>query len=114
MRPVNEKLAADLLEAGKQEFLEKGFQGASKPGIASRLSVTTGALYRYYTDKESLFDVLVEESARVLEERYRAIQKGFADQPVDAQVQTLPEVSDEGYSWKMCIRDRSCAENVRG
>lgn len=66
MRPVNEKLAADILEAGKQEFL---------------------------------FDVLVEEPARVLEERYRAIQKGFADQPVDAQVQTLPEVSDEGYSW---------------
>ena len=64
MRPVNEKLAADLLEAGKQEFLEKGFQGASMRGIASRLSVTTGALYRYYTDKESLFDVLVEESAR--------------------------------------------------
>ena len=46
MRPVNEKLAADLLEAGKQEFLEKGFQGASMRGIASRLSVTTGALYR--------------------------------------------------------------------
>ena len=36
MRPVNEKLAADLLEAGKQEFLEKGFQGASMRGIASR------------------------------------------------------------------------------
>ena len=68
MRPVNEKLAADLLEAGKQEFLEKGFQGASMRGIASRLSVTTGALYRYYTDKESLFDVLVEEPARVLRE----------------------------------------------
>ena len=79
MRPVNEKLAADLLEAGKQEFLEKGFQGASMRGIASRLSVTTGALYRYYTDKESLFDVLVEEPARVLEERYRAIQRNFAD-----------------------------------
>ena len=29
MRPVNEKLAADLLEAGKQEFLEKGFKDAS-------------------------------------------------------------------------------------
>ena len=99
MRPVNEKLAADLLEAGKQEFLEKGFQGASMRGIASRLSVTTGALYRYYTDKESLFDVLVEEPARVLEERYRAIQRNFADQPVKDQVQTLPEVSDEGHSW---------------
>ena len=77
MRPVNEKLAADLLEAGKQEFLEKGFQGASMRGIASRLSVTTGALYRYYTDKESLFDVLVEEPARVLEERYRTRCRHF-------------------------------------
>ena len=57
MRPVNEKLAADLLEAGKQEFLEKGFQGASMRGIASRLSVATGALSRYYSDKESLIDV---------------------------------------------------------
>ena len=33
MRPVNEKLAADLLEAGKQEFLEKGFQGAPCAGL---------------------------------------------------------------------------------
>ena len=57
------------------------------------------AVTTFFMCKESLFDVLVEEPARVLEERYRAIQKGFADQPVDAQVQTLPEVSDEGYSW---------------
>ena len=29
MRTTNPKLAAGLLEAGKREFLEKGFQGAS-------------------------------------------------------------------------------------
>ncbi len=97
MRPVNEKLAADLLEAGKQEFLEKGFQGASMRGIASRLSVTTGALYRYYTDKESLFDVLVEEPARVLEERYRAIQRNFADQPVKDQVQAVQNFKNAAH-----------------
>lgn len=28
MRLINEKLAADLLEAGKKEFLAHGFQGA--------------------------------------------------------------------------------------
>ena len=104
MRPVNEKLAADLLEAGKQEFLEKGFQGASMRGIASRLSVTTGALYRYYTDKESLFDVLVEEPARVLEERYRAIQRNFADQPdvlteieVNSSIVLMEKMKEAGY-----------------
>ncbi len=101
MRPLNEKLAADLLEAGKAEFLEKGFQGASMRSIAARLSVTTGALYRYYTDKESMFDALVEEPARVLEERYREIQQQFAGMPVQDQVEELPEVSDEGHAWMM-------------
>lgn len=28
MRPVNEKLRADLLEAGKREFMENGFRGS--------------------------------------------------------------------------------------
>lgn len=33
MRPVNEKLAADLLEAGKQEFLEKVFRELPCAGL---------------------------------------------------------------------------------
>lgn len=99
MRPINEKLAADLLEAGKCEFLEKGFRGASMRNIAARLSVTTGALYRYYTDKEALFDALVKTPADTLEERYRTIQREFADGPVQKQLENLPEVSNEGHSW---------------
>ncbi len=99
MRPLNEKLAADLLEAGKAEFLEKGFQGASMRSIAARLSVTTGALYRYYTDKEAMFDALVEEPARELEEYYRGAQQQFAGLPMQDQIKELPEVSDEGHTW---------------
>ena len=41
MKPTNEKLAADILSAGKKEFLEKGFQKASMRSIASSLAVTT-------------------------------------------------------------------------
>ncbi|RGI95082.1 TetR family transcriptional regulator, partial [Hungatella hathewayi] len=41
MRLINEKLAADLLEAGKKEFLAHGFQGASLRDIAASLGVTT-------------------------------------------------------------------------
>ena len=48
MRTTNPKLAAGLLEAGKREFLEKGFQGASLRNIAASLGVTTGAIYGYY------------------------------------------------------------------
>lgn len=99
MKPVNEKLAADLLEAGKKEFLEKGFQGASLRNIAASLGVTTGAIYRYYSDKEALFEALVEEPARLLVERYRAIQHSFSELPLERQLAGLPEISDNGQAW---------------
>ena len=74
MRLVNEKLAADLLEMGKKEFLLCGFQGANLRSIAASMGVTTGAIYRYYTDKAELFGALVEKPAAELLERYREIQ----------------------------------------
>lgn len=101
MRLENKKLAADLLEAGKREFLKKGFQGASLRSIAASLGVTTGAIYGYYTDKEAMFDALVEEPARKLVDRYREVQQGYAGRPLKEQVSNLPEISDEEASWML-------------
>lgn len=101
MRPINEKLAQELLEAGKREFLERGFQGASMRSIAAAAGVTTGALYRYYTDKEALLDALVKEPADALEEKYREQQRLFAEQNLQSQLAGLPEISDESASWMM-------------
>lgn len=99
MRPINEKLAEELLEAGKREFLEKGFQGASMRSIAAAAGVTTGALYRYYTDKEALLDALVKEPADTLEKRYREEQRQFAEKNLQVQLEGLPEISDESAVW---------------
>ncbi len=101
MRPVNEKLAEKLLEAGKQEFLERGFQGASMRSIAAAAGVTTGALYRYYTDKAALLDALVQEPADTLEAAYREQQRAFAEKPLQSQLAGLPEVSDGSAAWMM-------------
>lgn len=101
MRTPNEKLAAELLEAGKREFLARGFQGASLRSIAASLGVTTGAIYGYYTDKEAMFDALVAEPARVLVERYRTIQREFAARPLAEQVKDLPEVPDVEAFWML-------------
>ena len=98
MRPVNEKLRVDLLEAGKREFMESGFRGASLKSIAASLGVTTGAIYRYYTDKEALFDGLVREPAQELVERYRTLQQTFAGRSLEEQLQKLPEVPDKEAS----------------
>lgn len=99
MRPVNEELAAALLEAGKKEFLAHGYLGASMRDIAAAAGVTTGALYRYYTDKEALFEELVEGPARVFAERYRERQRAFASQPLAMQLKSMPEITDSESDW---------------
>lgn len=101
MRLINEKLAADLLEAGRQEFLSYGFQGASMRRIAASLGVTTGAIYRYYTDKEALFEAIVEPAAGKLQEMYRQVQQAFSDLPLEGQLGSLPEVTDNESRWMM-------------
>lgn len=100
MRPLNEQLAADLLEAGKKVFLKEGFQNASLRKIAATLGVTTGAIYRYYTDKESLFDAIVSKDAEELETRYRIAQQEYASLPLEEQMKGLSGVSEENM-WMM-------------
>lgn len=100
MRPLNEQLAAGLLDAGKKVFLEVGFRDASLRKIAAMLGVTTGAIYRYYTDKEALFDAIVSEPARELVDQYRKAQQEYARLPLEEQLKGLSGVSQEN-SWIM-------------
>ena len=101
MRVLNEKLCADILETGRKEFLALGYRDASLRHIAASLGVTTGAIYRYYADKEALFDALVAQPAQELADRYRAVQQTFAQQSVEEQVRNLPEVPDEEAGWML-------------
>lgn len=101
MRLLNEKLKSDLLQAAKLEFLEHGYLGAQLREIAAKTGATTGSIYKYYKDKEALFDALVAEPAAELERRYRETQQAFAALPLEQELQNLPEVSDEGQMWMM-------------
>ena len=44
----------------KEEFLEKGYEGASIRSIGARAGMTSAGLYRHYRDKEAMFDSVVE------------------------------------------------------
>lgn len=50
-----------LLRIAKEEFMEKGYAGASLRNICKRAEVTTGALYFFFEDKNDLFSSLVKE-----------------------------------------------------
>lgn len=59
-----------ILTVAKTEFLEKGYLGASIRNIAKIAGVTTGAVFRYFPDKESLFHTLVSPVAETVLSMY--------------------------------------------
>lgn len=55
-----------IIEAGKSEFLEKGYEKASLRNICSKAKVTTGALYFSFKSKSDLFNSIVESTVTEL------------------------------------------------
>ncbi len=86
-----------ILDAGMNEFLDKGFEKASLRKIVNDAGVTTGAFYGYFSSKSALFSTLVEEHASYIMGRFMQAQEEFSAQP--AEVQSVDMIN---YS-KNCI-----------
>lgn len=80
-----------ILNAACQEFLHKGFQGASLRSIVRQAGVTTGAFYGYFRSKEELFDALVKEPYTHILEMYRTILDDFQKKSPEAQCTNMAE-----------------------
>jgi AcrR family transcriptional regulator len=65
-----------LLEAGKREFLAKGFKSASLRNIVRDAGFTLGAFYGYYRNKEALFNALAAPAEGLIT-MYKAAQDSF-------------------------------------
>lgn len=85
MRRKNELAVDKILECAKEEFLEKGFEGASMRTIAERAGYTTGMLYGRFADKNQLFRELVEEGANKLFNYFSDSENSFAELPPKRQ-----------------------------
>lgn len=61
MQILKTEMKEMLKEKGRNEFLLKGFQGASLRKIVKDAGTTIGNFYNYFENKEALFSELVEE-----------------------------------------------------
>jgi len=52
----------------REEFLEKGFEGASVRSIGDRAGMTSAGLYRHYPDKAAMFDSVVKPVIEAIEQ----------------------------------------------
>lgn len=82
-------------EAGKQEFLKKGFRMASLRNIVKIAGVTTGAFYGYYDSKEELFHALVGEPYDTIMKIYKEAQERFAKLSPSEQRDNMGKISGD-------------------
>lgn len=85
--------------AAKQEFLEKGFRGASLRNIVKTAGVTTGAFYGYFSSKEALFASIVEPLAAAVMGRFMTAQTDFANLPKEEQPSHMGKESADCVDW---------------
>ncbi len=85
--------------AAKQEFLEKGFRGASLRNIVKTAGVTTGAFYGYFSSKEALFASIVEPLAAAVMGRFMTAQTDFASLPKEEQPEHMGKESADCVNW---------------
>ncbi|TRW24121.1 TetR/AcrR family transcriptional regulator [Criibacterium bergeronii] len=85
-----------IIESGKLNFLNDGYERSNLRKICKDAGVTTGAFYRHFNDKEDLFVSLVAPLAKELlsfydkfeDESFRDIEKNYG--------QDLAEINIEG------------------
>ncbi len=85
MRTKNELAVDKILEWAKEEFMEKGFEGASMRSIAEKSGYTTGMLYGRFADKSQLFKELVGGAADKLFDYFSQSEDDFAELPPERQ-----------------------------
>ncbi len=88
----------NILSAARQEFLQKGFQGASLRTIVKKANVTTGAFYGYFNSKEELFDALVKDQHTHILEMYQKILDDFHNIPPEEQRTYMIDYTVAGMS----------------
>lgn len=59
MQVLKDEIRHSILRIAKESFLESGFEKTSMKDIAGKVGVAVGNLYRYFPNKEALFDAVV-------------------------------------------------------
>lgn len=67
-----EKRIGDIVTAAVEEFLEKGYDGASMDAIARRAGISKGGLYHHFDSKEQILFVANEALSEPVNEFMRA------------------------------------------
>lgn len=93
MQVLKEEVRDNIKQAAKQCFMVSGYAKTSMREISREANISTGNLYRYYANKESLFDALVRPVVELFEKRKKPIED-FDFPLLDANILLNQELLD--------------------
>ena len=68
MQVLKETVRNSIVESAIAEFFHNGFQKANMRRIAENANITVGNIYRYYRNKEQLFDEILLPAQRAIDD----------------------------------------------
>lgn len=85
-----------LIQAAKEEFMEKGYNKASLRSICSKAGMTTGALYFFFENKENLYEEITGSAKNELKQLI--INHIAEDKQVMKQINDINRIFDDHSS----------------
>lgn len=77
-----------ILDAAEQEFLEKGYFGATTAAIAKRAGITHAMLHYYFQSKDNLFNMVINKKIELMQPDISSIIND-SSQPFLSKIQLL-------------------------
>lgn len=82
--PKGRQTWQSIIAAARTVFARDGFVGARMSDVAEEAGLSMGGLYRYFGNKEDLFEALIADIHTELYEASRSPEHRFADEPYEA------------------------------
>lgn len=101
--PIQDSRQADILQAVRTAFIEKGFEGASMQDLARATGMSVGNFYRYFPSKSAIVAAIIERDVAEVERDFAAILT--LSDPIEGlraaarKRVTDCECSDDGQLW---------------
>ncbi len=86
----------NILSTAKRHFLRDGLDGASLRNIVKDAGLTTGAFYKYFPTKESMFEVLIDPYVEHIYQIYDDVLAAFEELSPQEQTDHMTASSEDG------------------
>lgn len=81
-----------ILDAAAEVFAERGVEAATTQEIAERADTSIGSVYRFFADKQALFQAVVDRVAAAERELLEAVFVGVFDEPLTTLIDRAVDI----------------------